>query len=125
MSEPAAPPLLPCGGGREGAAPAGAEPSPAATDTFEWAIVEIFGHRRHAGRISEEERFGTKMLRVDVPAIDSDGRPSAWVTRWYAGSALFSVTHTDEATVLRANHPYEPASRYLPRPDDDDDGGAD
>ncbi len=33
---------------------------------FEWAIVEIFGHRRHAGRTIEEERFGAKMLRVDV-----------------------------------------------------------
>lgn len=32
-----------------------------------WAIVEIFGHRRHVGIASEEERFGVKMLRIDVP----------------------------------------------------------
>ena len=30
-------------------------------DGWEWAVVEIFGHRRHAGRTREEERFGAKM----------------------------------------------------------------
>lgn len=34
---------------------------------WEWAVVEVFGHRRHAGRTREEERFGAKMLRIDVP----------------------------------------------------------
>ena len=36
-------------------------------DGFEWAIVEVLGHRKHAGRVREEERFGAKMLRIDVP----------------------------------------------------------
>lgn len=94
-----------------------------ATDGFEWAIVEVFGHRRHIGRIREEERFGAKMLRVDVPMIGADGRTAAWLTHWYGGSALFSVTHTDEATVLRANRPYEPAGRYLPAPERDSEFG--
>ena len=31
-------------------------------DGFEWAIVEVLGHRKHAGRVREEERFGAKML---------------------------------------------------------------
>lgn len=34
------------------------------TDTTtapEWAIVEMMGHRRRAGRIEEVERFGAKM----------------------------------------------------------------
>ncbi|RWH31605.1 MAG: hypothetical protein E5X22_22805 [Mesorhizobium sp.] len=46
---------------------------------FEWAIVEIFGHRRHAGRAREEERFGAKMLRIDVPTIgliQAEGQPA-------------------------------------------------
>ena len=29
-------------------------------DGFEWAIVEVLGHRKHAGRVREEERFGQK-----------------------------------------------------------------
>ncbi len=88
-------------------------------DAFEWAVVEVFGHRRHTGRIREEERFGAKMLRVDVP---NEGNPEAkgWTTHWYGGASIFSLTLTDEATALRANKPYQPAGRYLPPPDDFD-----
>jgi hypothetical protein len=45
----------------------------AATDrraVFEWMLVEIFGHRTHWGRGIEVERFGAKMLRIDVPKIE-------------------------------------------------------
>lgn len=89
-------------------------------DQFEWAVVELFGHRRHVGRTREEERFGAKMLRVDVP---NDGKPAekGWTTHYYGGAAIFSFTLTDEATALKANKPYEPAGRYLAPPDDDDE----
>jgi hypothetical protein len=86
--------------------------------TWEWAIVEIFGHRRHAGRAREEERFGAKMLRIDVP-LKGDAAAHVWETHWYGGSSIFSYTLTDEASVMRINRPYEPASPYrLPAPDD-------
>src|SRR5687768_8629685 len=32
-----------------------------------WAIVELMGHVRLAGRLTEEEKFGTKMGRLDIP----------------------------------------------------------
>lgn len=103
----------------------------AATETpldegFEWAIVEIFGHRKHAGRSREEERFGAKMLRIDVPTIginQAEGKPDevggveSWTTHWYGGASLFSYTLTDEATVMRINRPYVAASRYIAPPD--------
>lgn len=82
------------------------------TDGWEWAIVEIFGHRRHVGRIREEERFGAKMMRVDVP-VKGDPAVNGWETHWYGGSSIFSLMLTDEATALRANKPYEPPSRFL------------
>jgi len=78
---------------------------------FEWAIVEIFGHRRHAGRTIEEERFGAKMLRVDVP-IKGDPDANGWQTFYYSGGSIFSFTLTDEKSVMKANKPYEPPSRY-------------
>ncbi|MCF6120839.1 hypothetical protein L2449_28860 [Mesorhizobium muleiense] len=95
---------------------------------FEWAIVEIFGHRKHAGRAREEERFGAKMLRIDVPTIEivemkAIGLPptrdqtTAWTRHWYGGASLFSYTLTDEATVMRINRPYTSASRYIAPPD--------
>ena len=38
-----------------------------ADDGWEWASVEVMGNRCHHGRTREEELFGTKMLRIDVP----------------------------------------------------------
>lgn len=90
-------------------------------DGWEWAIVEIFGHRKHAGRIREEERFGAKLMRIDVP---NKGAPAehGWTTHYYGGASIFSMVPTDEATAIRINKPYEPPSRYaLPAPEDDDD----
>lgn len=88
---------------------------------WEWAIVEIFGHRRHAGRIREEERFGAKMLRIDVP-LKGDHATNGWDTHWYGGASIFSLTLTDEASVLRINKPYDSPSRYaLPKPAEDED----
>lgn len=93
-------------------------------DGFDWAAVEIFGHRRHAGRIREEERFGTKMLRIDVPSVDATGTVTGWVTHWYGGASIFSLVTTDEASVLKANKPYASPSRYLAPPDDEPDDDA-
>lgn len=88
-------------------------------DEWEWAVVEIMGHRRHAGRTREVERFGSKMLRVDVP---NKGAPAehGWTTHFYPGTALFCFTPSDEATCLRMNKPYEAPARYaLVGPEDD------
>lgn len=89
------------------------------TNGWEWAMVEIFGHRRHAGRTREEERFGAKMLRIDVP-VRGDPAANGWETHWYGGSSIFSYTLTDQDSVMRANKPYEAPSVYrLPAPDDE------
>lgn len=118
-------------------------PGPAPADA-EWAIVEIMGHRKLYGRVHEEERFGTKMLRIDIPKpprpphpepvegphaeVLAAGEPRSthdaaveWITQWYSGPSIFSITLTDEATVMRANAPYAPPQRYLPRRDNLDD----
>lgn len=84
-------------------------------------MVEIFGHRSHAGRCREEERFGAKMIRIDVP-IKGDPIANGWETHYYGGSSLFSYTPTDEASALRANKPYERPSPYrLPAPPEESD----
>ncbi len=77
---------------------------------WEWAIVEVFGHRRHVGRCREEERFGAKMLRVDIPK-KGDPAANGYETVYYGGSSIFSYALTDEESALRANKPYEPPSR--------------
>lgn len=90
-------------------------------DGWEWAIVEIFGHRKHVGRIREEERFGAKMLRIDVP-VDGDPAAKGWITLWYGGASVFSMTLTNEASAMKANKPYAPPARYaISAPSDKED----
>lgn len=99
--------------------PAGAPVTESADDPLEYAIVEIMGHRRIAGRILEVERFGTKMIRIDVPKEGDFAK--GFVSQFYGGPSIFSVTPTDLATVCKENKPYEPARRYIAAPDADDD----
>ncbi|TIS91545.1 MAG: hypothetical protein E5W99_09390, partial [Mesorhizobium sp.] len=71
---------------------------------FEWMMVEIFGHRSHWGRGIEVERFGAKMLRIDVPQVEwstpSAEKPepqlivTGWVSHFYGGASIFSNTLT-------------------------------
>ena len=89
-------------------------------DGWEWCFVEIMGHRSHWGRSREEERFGAKMIRIDVP---NQGDPAAngWTTHYYGGASIFSYSLTDEATVMKRNKPYMPPARLsLPAPEDDE-----
>lgn len=88
-----------------------------------YAVVEIFGHRRHAGRITEVEQFGSKMLRVDVPKEGDFDK--GYVSHFYGGASIFSLTHTDIETVRRMNTPpswQRPGHQSLPAPDVDDEG---
>lgn len=61
----------------------------------QWAIVELMGHRRLGGLVTEAERFGTKMLRIDIPPPEDDGQT---ITQFYGGPAIYGVTITDEET---------------------------
>lgn len=78
-------------------------------DTTEYAIIEIFGHRRLSGRVIEVEKFGTKLLRIDIP--NKGSFENGFTTQFYGGASLFSVTPCDLATVEKANKPYESAGR--------------
>lgn len=66
------------------------------TETFEtWAIIELFGHRQLAGKVSEQQVAGATMLRIDVPAHEE--RPA--FTRMYGSGALYGITPCTEADV--------------------------
>ena len=67
--------------------------------TFEsWAIVELFGHSRIAGKVSEQVIAGDTFLRVDVPEVDGE----AEFTRFYGASAIYSITPTTEGVARQA-----------------------
>lgn len=88
----------------------------------EWAIVEILGRRVHAGLVTEVERFGAKMVRIDVPI---DGDPGGWATHYYNPTAIFSYTPADEAKVRLANSRAAPARLTYPSHDYDYENGDD
>lgn len=106
----------------------GVQPADGAPAPDVWACVEIFGHRKHYGRIREVERFATKMLRVDVPtqtAAPLLGEAETFETFMYGGGAIFSLTPmTEEAArkwaAQERPQPYSLLGR-LPPPEDYDD----
>ena len=61
-------------------------------EAFEgWAILELMGHRRLAGFLSEQTIGGASFLRIDVPTD-----PAA--TQFYSPSAVYAITPCTEDT---------------------------
>lgn len=78
------------------------------TDTSnfeEWAILEILGHRRLGGRVTEATIAGASFLRIDVP--EADGQPA--MTQYYAPSSVYAITPTTEDLARRAAALFRPA----------------
>lgn len=65
-----------------------------------WALVELFGHQRIVGFLSQQT-FGTGVLfRVDVPDLLKDKKiVRKGFTRYFGLSAIYSITPVDEAMV--------------------------
>lgn len=78
----------------------------AETTGFEgWAIVELMGHRKLAGRVSEQPIAGASLLRIDVP-----GEGDAVVaTQFYSPAAIYCITPTTEAIARQVANSYQPA----------------
>lgn len=62
-----------------------------------WAIVELLGHVRIAGRVSQVERYGAKMGRIDIPQADG-----SFVTQFFGGGSIYRETPTTEDIARRA-----------------------
>lgn len=60
----------------------------------QWAVLEIMGHQRFAGRVTEQVIAGGAFLRVDVPAVED--RPE--FCKLFGASAVFCITPCDETT---------------------------
>lgn len=74
----------------------------------EWAIVELLGHRRLAGRLSEVERFGCKMGRLDIPVGDG------FVTHFFGGQSVYCISPVTERVARDAAEKthHEPVSPW-------------
>jgi hypothetical protein len=88
-----------------------------------WAILELVGHVRMAGYVTEEELFGGKVGRIDIPADEQEHA----ITQYFGGHTLYRLTPVSEAvarTFAKRNRP-TPVYVYelqLPAPHDDTEG---
>ena len=51
-----------------------------ATGYSGWALVEQMGFRKTVGKVTEVEMYGTKMLRLDIPALIIPGHDASHAT---------------------------------------------
>lgn len=75
-----------------------------------WALVELFGHQRIAGRVSEQAIGGCNFVRVDVPAVN--GEPS--FSKLFGNGAIYAITPVAEEIAVAAAKSYRtvPVSPY-------------
>jgi len=106
-----------------------------------WAVVEVMGHVRMAGMVSEQTIGGAALIRVDVPEVpghdDEWGRtypPVAAFTKFLGSGSIYSLTPCTEAVARRAAETFRAApilnvdlreerpQPKLPAPSTQDDG---
>lgn len=57
-----------------------------------WAIVEVMGHSKYAGRVTEQAIGGCAFVRVDVPAHEDHPE----FTKLLGQSSIFAITPVTE-----------------------------
>ncbi len=66
-----------------------------------WVILELMGHRRLAGYLTEQEIGGQNFLRIEIPG-------KLPVTQFYSAQAVYAITPTTEEiakTLAEKNRP--------------------
>lgn len=81
-------------------------------DSFDnFCIVELFGHQKIVGRVTEQVIGGQAFVRVDVPQT----KRHAAFTRLFGGGAIYSITPvSEEIAKAAAEQIYaEPVTVYI------------
>ena len=81
----------------------------------EWAIVEIMGHKRFAGHVTEQAVGGASFVRIDVPEISlptGDVLPA--FTKLFGAASIYCISPCTEETarLFAASIRAEGFSRY-------------
>ena len=88
-------------------------------DFRQWAVVELMGHQRIAGWVTEETIGGCSFIRVDVPKADAPADSpltpeNTMFTRHLGSPAIYALNPTTQAEVMRivkVLHPPPPTPR--------------
>lgn len=62
-----------------------------------WALVELFGHNRIVGLVTEQAVGGASFIRVDVP--DADGQTR--FTRLFGAAAIYAINPVEKAVAIQ------------------------
>jgi len=90
-----------------------------------WALVEVMGHRKFAGKVSEQVIAGCGFIRIDIPAVEDRQA----FTKLIGTGSIYAVTPVSEAVAHdlarqfreRAVEVYAPdVQKFLPTSFDDD-----
>jgi hypothetical protein len=82
----------------------------AATNFEEWALIELFGHQKLAGKVTEAPIGGGQLLRIDVPDENGNTR----FTTFKNIRAVYGLTPVTRQTAIAAaaNITAEPIQPY-------------
>lgn len=75
----------------------------------QWCVLELMGHRRLAGKVTDAVIGGGAFLRIDIPS-KNDG----FTTQYYSPQSVYAITPTTEEiarTVAKQNQP-EPIYKW-------------
>lgn len=119
--------------------------APEADSFSEWVIIELLGHRRLGGFLTEQQIAGASFLRLDIPGAgtrrDDDGELEiamrggfeGGATQFYSPNSVYAITPTTQeiATVVAGRSNMAPVARWElevartaePASGYDDDGG--
>lgn len=81
----------------------------------EWAVVEIMGHKRFAGKVTEQAVGGASFVRIDVPEMTlptGDLLPA--FTKLFGAASIYCISPCTEETarLFAASIRAEGFSRY-------------
>lgn len=76
----------------------------------QWCLIELFGHNKIVGEVTEATLGGGAFLRVDVPGVKG-AKP---FTRFYGPAAIYSISPLTEEVARAMCEAYrnEPVSRF-------------
>jgi len=72
-----------------------------------WMVLELMGHRKVAGYVSEESIFGGTMARIDIPTkVGKHGME--FITQYYGISSIYCATPILESDAINLARTYRP-----------------
>lgn len=78
-----------------------------------WMLVELLGHNKIAGFVTEEQKFGQVLLRIEIPTCFEDGLVT-YTTQFYGTHALYCATpiNKNDAILLSKELRPTPFSKF-------------